>query len=315
MKRSQSIFVGILAGISAGMMLVAAFTAGVLAFVLFFAAPAAIYIATMGWGFMAGLVATAIGTMIAGYAGGTGAAGIGLLLLFFPAASVGHMVNLGQRADSGPGIVWFPLSDILFRLMAMLAIGFMALGTAAGYSSESFAPSFAELIRQLASSNPEIKMPTDNELQTRAQVYANLIPTIVPAAWLLFHVIIAFLSAGITRRSGLLARDKEDIAATITLPVETIFVLVAGLIALLLFSGSLADIGGVLTGITVAGFGLVGLAELHYRTRQMASRGIILLVVYASIGLFTVPLIIFTIVGIFRSIKKAASANPGSGAT
>ncbi len=315
MKRSQSIFVGILAGISAGLMLVAAFKAGVLAFVLFFAAPAAIYIATMGWGFVAGFVATAIGTMIAGYAGGTGAAGIGLLLLFFPAASVGHMVNLGQRADDGLGIVWFPLSDILFRLMAMLAIGFMALGAAAGYSSDSFAPSFAELMRQLASSNPEIEMPTDKELQARALVYANLIPTIVPAAWLLFHVIIAFLSAGITRRSGLLARDKEDIAATITLPVETIFVLVAGLLALLLFSGSLADIGGVLTGITVAGFGLVGLSELHQRTRPMASRGIILLVVYVSIGLFTVPLIIFTIVGIFRSIKKAASANPSSGAT
>jgi hypothetical protein len=315
MKNNQSIIVGLLAGIAAGLMLMAAFTAGLLAFVLFFAAPAAIYIATMGWGFAAGLIAAAIGTTVAWYAGGMGAAGIGLLLLFFPAAAVGHMVNLGQRADIGNGIVWFPLSDILFRLMGMLAVGFIAIGAAGGYSAESFAPSFSQLMRELANSSPEIQMPSDEVLAERSQFYADLIPTVIPAVWLMFHVIIAFVSAGITRRSGQLARAKEDIAATVTLPPQAILVLVVGLIASLLFTGPVAHVGGVFVGVSITGFGLIGLAELHYRTRPMPARGILLSIVYGSIVLFSVPLLVFTALGIFRSIKKATPGQPGPGTT
>lgn len=318
MQRNSSILIGLFAGLAAGLMLAAAIFSGMSGFLLFFVATGAIYIATMGWGFAAGLAASFAGAVTAYLMAGLGLAGAGLVLLFFPAAAVGHMLNLGQRADNGTGIVWYPLSGILFRLMLMLGAGFIALGASVGYTPEAFVPEFAQLLGQMQAANPQVEMPDDEALREWAAFYANMVPVIIPCLWLLCHVMIAFLSAGITRRSGLMARDPEDIAATVTLPPEAILVLVAGLTGVLLFDGAIGAASAVLTGLGIAGFGLVGLAQLHYRTRPMAARGLILGAVYASLVLFSFPLLIFTLLGITRSLRTArnmpggGSGNPGN---
>lgn len=317
MKRNQAILTGLFAGIAAGVMVLGASSAGMLAFLLYFAAPAAVYIASMGWGGIAGLVAAVAGAGLAAMFGDNSIAGLTLALLFAPAAAVGHMANLGQRAnmgeEAGKAIVWFPLSLILFRLMIMLAAGFILIGYLSGYTQQLAAQAFAEIMKQVSSANPDLPQLSNEILQDRASLYASIIPLVIPGIWLLMHVLTAFLAANITRRMGVLARDEEDIAATVNLPFEAIGFIVAGLAVMMLFPDPLALAGSVLVGIGVGGYALIGLAQMHYRTRPLPSRGLILALAYASIVMFTVPLLIFTIMGIFRSMRSTSGSGPNSG--
>ncbi|MGB7288398.1 MAG: DUF2232 domain-containing protein [Salaquimonas sp.] len=315
MKNNQSIIVGVLAGIAAGLMVLAAFKAGVLAIVLFFAAPAAVYIASMGWGSLAGIIAAVTGASLAAGAGDNSIAGLALVLLFAPAAYVGHLVNLGQRDENG-NIIWFPLSDILLRLMAILAIGFVLIGALSGYTQELAAAAIVELMKQIASTNPELPQLNDELLLDRANLYAGIIPAMLPCMWLLLHVVTAFISANITRRSGLLARAPEDVAASVSLPFQASVFLAVGLAGMFLFTGALKLVGGVSLGIGIAGYALIGLAAMHFRTRPLQSRGLLLAIAYGSIILFSLPLLVFTFIGLLRSLQTNqpnSGSNNGSG--
>lgn len=307
MQMNQPLLIGLLAGIAGGLMVLAAFNAGLLAFILLFAAPAAVYIASMGWGTIAGLVAAIIATALAGFFGAPSLAVMTGLLLFVPAAWVGHLVNLGQPADNGSGIFWYPLSAILLRLMSALTLGFLIVGFSFGYSTELFVNAFVDLMKQLAEANPELPPIDEDQMMVQAAGYARLLPILVPCIWLLFHVLTAFVAANVTRRSNLLARGPEDVAATVNLPFEAAGFMAAGLIGTLFLSGSAALAGGVFLGIAIGGYALIGLAQLHYRTRSNPARGMLIGVAYAMIVLFTVPLFIFSVMGLIRSLSQNRS--------
>jgi len=307
MNKNSSIIIGALAGIAGGLMVLAAFNAGLLAFVLLFAAPAAVYLASMGWGTVAGIVAAIVATVMSGVFGAPSFAVLTGLLLFAPAAWVGHLTNLAQPAENGTGLVWYPLSAILLRLMTALTASFLIVGYSAGYSTEMFVGSFVDMMKQMAASNPDLPALDEDLLMARAASYARLIPIIVPCIWLLLHVITAFVAANVTRRSGLLAREEEDIAATVNLPIEAAGFMAAGLIGSMFLSGTAAAAGSVFLGIALGGYALIGLAQLHYRTRPMASRGFILGIAYGMIVLFTVPLFVFTVMGLIRSFSQNRS--------
>ncbi|GEM_PF-3458205 len=309
MINNQALFTGVLAGVAAGLMIFGALNAGLLAIFLLFAAPAAIYIATMGWGSAAGIVAALVGIVIAGVFGGYPLAGISGALLFAPAAYVGLLVNLGTRStntaanDNEGGVVWFPLSIILFRLMMVLAAGFILIGLFAGLTNEFLTARFAELLKAFYNTNPNLPALDDATYTAHAATYAKIFPIALPCLWLMMHVATAFIAANITRRSGLLARDPEDVAATVRLPVEAAGILAAGLLGELILPGTLQLAAAVLLGIGIGGFGLIGLAHLHFTSRGNPIRPFLLWASYASIVLFSVPLLIFTAIGLFRSFN------------
>ncbi len=303
MKNSQSIFVGVLAGFAAGMMVLAAFNAGMLAFFLFFTAPAAIYIASMGWGNPAGITGAFIATGVTAYVAGNDAAVLVAAISFGPAAYVGHLVNLGQPNPAG-GVTWFPLSQILLRLMIMLAAAFILIGAVTGFTTEQFAGEFVQMLRIISETNPDLPAVSPEILAERSLLYAKILPLIIPAVWLLFHGITAFLSAAITRRSGLLAREAEDVAANLRIPPEAVLLPAAGVVIYLLFSEPLALAGAVMLSISLGGYGLAGLAHMHVATRGNPARSLILWVAYGSIFILTIPIFIFAAIGFFRSIKS-----------
>lgn len=309
MTQYQPIFVGILAGIAAGLMVFAAFNAGLLAFLLFFAAPAAIYLAAMGWGNLGGIVATLTGTVLIGTVGGTSIAALAGILLFIPATYVGYLVNLGHKNDDQGNILWFPLSDILLRLMIILAGGFILIGVISGYNSEVFSQAFIEMMHQLAESNPDLPRLSDAQLVERADLYSNLLPIIAPCIWLLPHVITAFIAASITRSSGLLARQDETVANVINLPLEAAGFLGVGLLGYFLFDDAIAQASSVLLGIGIGGYGLVGLAQLHIFARSFPTGKLLLSASYTAIILFSVPFLFFTIMGLIRSFSTHNSGS------
>jgi hypothetical protein len=323
---TSNLAVGAFAGIAAGVMVFAALNAGVFAFALLFAAPLAIYIATMGWGRYGGFASVATGLAVTGYFGSPATALIGGVLLFIPACLVGIMANLGQRSAPGKAIVWYPLSSILLRLMMLLFGGFVVFGALTGYSNELVIPTFVDLMREIAAANPDMPQGSEAAILAQATTYANLIPVIVPGLWLMLHVAVAFLAARITRRSGLMARGDEDIAASVRLPMEAILLLVAGLAGTFMLPGVHGLAAKVAFGIAICGFGLIGLAQLHYSTRGASWRGAVLALAYGSIILLTFPLVFFAASGVMRSLAnhpkgpsgpnhKSGPSGPGSSHT
>lgn len=310
---SSSIVIGILAGAAAGLMAVAGFRAGFAGFLLVMGAPFAIYIAAMGWGTLAGLAAALAASACLFLFGGPASALIMAALLFLPAAWVGHLVNLGQPSPNGSGMMWYPLPLVLLRLMMALAGGFILAGFITGYTVDNVAPEFAALMRELAQANPELALPADDEIEARSRFYAGLIPLLVPSLWLLFHVLVGYTAAAITRRSGKLARQPEPPGQPFIMPPETLGFAAAGLVGSFFLDGVPAMVGMMLLGLAISGYAVAGLVDLHQRAAKWPSGGLVLFFTYGAIALFSLPLLIFTISGLVRSLSaKSNSGGPGA---
>lgn len=305
MNRRSGILIGILAGIAAGLMAVAALGAGTAALVMMFAAPVAVYIASLGWGTTAGLIAAVIGSAASTLAGNANGAIIVGALLFVPAAWAGHLANLGQR-DAGGGMLWYPLDRILIRLMAAVAAGIIVAGIVLGYNTASLETTLLEMLRELIRSGGDGGQIDEEALARNARLYAGFIPLVVPAIWLCLHVAVFYISAVIAARSGRMARPRDDIPSAANLPFEAVGWPLAGIVGMMVAPSPLYEVAAVLAGTGIAGFSLIGLAELHLTSRGRPGRGLLLLAAYLLIVLFSLPILIFAVMGVMRAWRARA---------
>lgn len=315
MKKYQGILIGTLAGVAAGLMIVAAFRSVTAALPMLFAAPIAIYIASLGWGTIPGFVAALLG---AGGAliGGPKVALFSALLMFLPAAWAGHLANLGRPSADGKSMVWYPLENILVHLMIAIAAGFIIAGYTLGYDRTEIEQGMVALLREFVKSGGSETVNEQN-LKESARIYAALLPMVMPAIWVFMHIAVFSISAGIARLSGKVARPRDDIAATANLPVQLIAWPIAGIAGMFLTTGPIYEIAAVLAGTGIAAFSLIGLAEFHYTTRGRPARGLLIFSAYLLIFLFTIPLILFAVWGMIRVWRRRggppgfSTAGPG----
>ncbi len=313
MNRQYGTIIGILAGLAAGLMIVAAFRSVTAALPMLFAAPIAIYIASLGWGTVAGFLAAIVGAggaMVAGTQVGLFAA----LLMFLPAAWIGHLANLAQPSEDGKSIIWYPLERMLAHLMATVAAGFIIAGIALGFNSAEIERGMVALLKEFVQAGDGTQAINEDNLEDSAKVYAALLPLIMPAMWLIMHVAVLNISASISRLSGKIARPRDDIPATANLPASMIAWPLAGLAGMFITASPIYEIASVVAGTGLAAFALTGLAEFHYNTRGRPGRGLLLFTTYLLIFMFTIPLLIFAVIGMVRAWRRN-SAPPGMNST
>ncbi|MGI9400788.1 MAG: hypothetical protein ACR2O0_06005 [Rhizobiaceae bacterium] len=313
MNRNFGAIIGILAGLAAGLMIVAAFRSVTAALPMLFAAPIAIYIASLGWGTVAGFLAAIVGAAGA-MVGGTKIALFSALLMFLPAAWAGHLANLAQPSADGKSVIWYPLEGILVRLMASIAAGFIIAGFALGFDSTEIEKGMAALLKEFVKAGEGAQAINEENLEESAKLYAALLPLIMPAIWLIMHVAVFNISAGISRLSGKIARPKDDIPATANLPAAMIAWPLGGIAGMFITASPIYEIAAVFAGTGLAAFALTGLAEFHYNTRGKPGRGLLLFSTYLLIFMFTIPLFIFAILGMVRAWRRN-NAPPGMTST
>lgn len=310
MKMLNPYAVGVLAGIAAGLMVLAGLKAGSASLVLIFAAPAAVYVASLGWGTVAGILAAIIASLAASYTGGFLSTVFAAALLFAPAAWAGHLTNLGQPDASGKGIVWYPLSSILVRMMIAIFAGFIVTATVIGFDSDEISRELALVFGEFFDQSPELEKPSPERMAEIAGIYASLLPLALPGLWFLLHMLVFYLSAVVTRLSGQMARAQWDVPAETMLPRLALALPAAGIAAMLTGASPVYEIGATLMGVSIAGFGLVGLAELHYSARQKPGRGFIIFIVWPLIFLFSPTIIFFAVTGAFRVWRLGSNTLP-----
>lgn len=207
-------------------------------------------------------------------------------------------------------MIWYPLPDIFLRLSLAVAAGFIVTGIAYGYETGAVAGMFKEFFRELAAANPELPEPGTEELERTARLYAAMIPLIVPAMWLMVHVLVFYLSALIARQSGRLARQGWDIPAEASLPVAAIGLPLAGIVGMVAAPSPVYEVAAVMAGVGVAAFGLIGFAEIHHNSRNKPGRGLILFASWMLFFMFSVPILIFAVFGAMRAWRRGAGGGP-----
>jgi len=300
----KAIIIAVCAGIASALCVLASFNVGAGASPLMLIAAFPIYVATLSQGTSVGVVSSITAMLTAAVAiNPQVAVGIGLAFTI-PASIVAHQANLAQEADDG-SIEWYPLSRLFFNLCILLSIGLVVLGFLSGYDPQKLSPLLSQAVEQALEANPPPQPMTPQQTEAMTQSVFRILPFFFAGVWLIVHVINLHLAALICRASGMLPRPKDDIAIEAGLPRISIAIMGATLVGAFIVSGMLQFSMLVVAGIFVMAFSLLGLANLHKRSRNNPA-GIALVIASYGAIFFLYPVIyLFSISGIFRASNKS----------
>lgn|SRR5690606_15099715 len=299
--------VGTAAGLASALMSSGVIAQSGLAMVLYFLTPLPIFAAALGWGSSVGIVAATIATVAVGIFAAPMAALLMALTSYIPAATGAYLSGLARPADElgGPKgvIVWYPLSDIFFRLALMVAASFIVIGAIIGFGPDMVQELTNRLMDGLAEADPQFAASSEMREGIAATLMVAL-PAIQPATAFFILVGNFYLALRLTNMSGRLRRPRDDWPATMRMPRQALLVYAVAL-ALAFMPGTLGVIATVFVGTLSAGFMLAGLAIFHHRTRGKAWRPVVLWFVYVTILLFAFLLFIFMVFGLFDTSRGA----------
>lgn len=224
----------------------------------------------------------------------TGIGGVAVLALLAvgPAMIVAWYANLSRPVDEadpdGP-VEWFPLPEIMARLVIYVALAVLVVVALVGYDPDALSGQLSaavgELLSEAARQNPDVILPAEERIETQAQLFARFLPAIMPAGL----VLVLFTSLGVAslvaraRNSQRRVRDDVPAQAGLPLPAAVVFGVAIGCLLIGLFTVAAMTVVGAL-GVA---FGLVGLAVIHYLMRGRPSRTATLVLLYLGVILFT----------------------------
>lgn len=299
--------VGILAGLASALMSSGVIAQSGLTMVLYFLTPLPIFVAALGWGSSAGIVAAIAATIAIGGVASPMVALLMALTSYIPAATGAYLSGLARPADElgGPKniMVWYPLSDIIFRLSLMVAASLIVIGAIIGFGPD-MAKEFSNLvIDRVAEADPQFTANDDMRNMMTSMVMF-ILPAVQAGTCLLILMGNFYMALRLTAASGRLRRPRDDWPATLRMPRTALFVFALAL-AIAFLPGPLGLIATTIVGALGTGFMMAGLAIFHARTRGKVWRPVALWLVYVTILLFAFLLCVFMVLGLFDTSKAA----------
>lgn len=294
----QNWFIAIGAG-AASAFLVASVAAGSpLALPLFYLAPLPVLIVGLGWAHQAALIAVvtaslAIGTFFGGELLFAYIAGVGL-----PAYVLAYLALMARQDRPDGPVEWFPagrivLAAAILGCLAVAALIPLVAGTVEGYQA-ALRSLFETMLQE-----------TTGPANTDTDRFIDLLVLVMPPAAALITMVTQlanlWLAAHIARVSGRLVRPWPDLAA-ITVPRATSVILVGALFAASLSSGFIGLISELLSATLVMAFAFIGLATIHWVTRGVGGRSLILATVWIAAMVLGWPFAALALLGIAETL-------------
>ena len=314
---SKHIGTGILAGLAAALLASGVLVQSGFAMLLYVLTPLPIFIAALGWGTAAGLIAAATASVAVAIVAAPMVAVLIALTSFIPAATGAYLAGLARPAQElgGPkdALVWYPLPDILFRLSLLISVSFVIVGAIVGYGPDMVREISGAVIASLQASDPEFSASDDFREMLQQFLLLGL-PAIQAATSLLFLTANFYLALRITERSGVLRRPRDNWPATLRMPRPALPVFALVFAGSMFLSGPAGMIATTFTGALAAGFIMAGLAIVHWRTRAAPWRMFALWLAYFLLIVFAFSALIFLVLGLLdtsrgASLSKAPPAN------
>jgi len=310
----QFIPIGFAAGLATALLFASASAGGMTGrFILFFLAPLPCYLAGLGWG-----------TVAAGIAALTSAVATSLLLgiktglVFFvsqgiPLVVLCHLVLLnravaphpGDGADTAPPLVeWYPIGRVLAVAAAIAGVLSIVSLLLLGGDIDDLRGLMRKLVddvlaRELPGLGTRELSETDKD--TLASVLLHALPAGSAVLWLGGFALNLWLGGKITLVSGRLARPWPDLGLMRFPPRFGLALAIA--LGVTLLPGMVGLLASGVAGAFFFAYTLMGLAIIHYLTRGMTARPLLLWGLYGVLLVFnTTALIVVALVAILEPL-------------
>ena len=293
--------IGLIAAAVFCAMLVVFSSMGLLVLVPVFLGALPVYVAALGWGTRAGIVATAAIIAISAILTDPSNGFLIGIMIAAPAALAGHQANLAQNGgDHGDELQWYPFSQILFWNTLLIIGAVLLFGLLINFDPNEIGP---QLSKHLESLFPAVENGSGLSIEDREKALLmnlQMMPFVLPSMWIGIHFLNFLFALKITRQMNVLARPIEDIASTVNLPPLALVLLVVSLSGIFITSPPISYGFTVAVGALVMAFSIIGLAMMHQRIRHWPTRSPILFMTYAMIALIFIPVYLFSVAGILR---------------
>lgn len=310
-----SLMIGLLAGVTAALLSLGSNTTSIFAILLYAASALPVLIAGLGWGNRAALVAGVTAALIGLVAVSPYFALLFGVITLAPAAWLSHLANLARPASElgGPddAMAWYPLSDILTHLCAMVTAAMIVVGIVIGYDN-AIAGQMVDMVLEALKAQEPLYNPDAATVAQMKAIFGLALPLVQGLLWVLLLFSAYYIAARVVRASGKALRPADDVPSMLRMHRNAIFAFLGGLV--LTFAGGIpAMIGALICGTFGAGFLLAGFASLHFRTRGKTWRLPVLWITYLSVFLFTIPALFILLTGL-TDTRRTIAVTP-SGAT
>lgn len=330
----------ILAGLGAGLISAVTFASAatgtpLVQFVLFLLTPLPVYLAGLGTGWFAAVVA--------GLSGGIALAifthpTAGLIFAATQLAPAGLLTYLAQLArpvpapaaqsgsprqthDQGGGLEWYPVGRLIVWSAVIAVILTTAMLLLLGQDVEALRQSLREFIQKVIEQGmPEqgsgISPVSDADLTTITDISLRLLPAITAISLmgaLLFNL---WMAGRITLAAGRLRRPWPDVTI-FTYPAGTPLLLAGTVLVASYATGMSSLFAAAAGGVIYFAYVLLGLAILHNITRGNPWRPLILWSIYLGLLILntglTLVLVVMALVEPFSPIRRNFLRPPGPG--
>lgn len=269
--------IGISAGLASALLFASLGTGSPVALVLFQISPLPILLAAIGWGQAASLIAAGIAGMFILAVLGVEMGALHMASVGVPAWWLSHLATLAQPGeDDAP--VWYPLGRVVMWIAAIaITIACLSPLVVAGSVSAYEQMLRDNVLTALNSGSMQI-LPDGFDRERAADTMVMAMPPVFAAFSAIVWLFNIWIAARVARASGRLLRPWQDLPATrlpmIVLPAFTIAVLIMFLPAPFDYFGRIAAT------VLLLILGLIGLTVVHFVTRGMASRPLLLSATY-----------------------------------
>jgi hypothetical protein len=305
-KNNTVLPTGILAGIIATLLVLGANAQLSFASILYAASALPILVAGLGWGNRAAIAGVLTATLLCALLVSPFFAVVTVVITFLPAGWLSHLANLARPASElgGPSdlMAWYPISDILLHLCALVTIAVIALGVVIGYGPDLTDQMVDAMSGAMQMQEPSLAPNPDSLAQTKSLIVLML-PMIQGGIWVMFLFAAFYVAVRLVSRSGRALRPREDMPSALRMNRYAIFVFLVGIVMTFL-GGVPAMVGATICGTFGAGFLMAGFATLHFRSQGKDWRvpGLILSYLSCMLLLPALAVLVLGVVDTRRSI-------------
>ncbi|MGV3552326.1 DUF2232 domain-containing protein [Rhizobium sp.] len=307
-KTANPIAIGILAGLVAAIGTLGSLSMPLIAQLL---AMVALFMAGLGYGRVAGLVAVATAAIALGFYTSSFFATVIFALTLLPAAVMSQLALLARPASEigGPdaALAWYPLSDIMLT-GAIITAGATITLLLLQPVDALYTVVVDRAVQMIGEASPGTVVTPEQKLEVLAmlktfgpvsQSFGNMIMLFAG-----FYFAMLILSA--MRRN---TRPREDIRVALRMSRASIVVFLAGVV-LMFVGGSAAVVGASLAGAIGAGFTLSGFAVIHNAVRDKGFALPLLILVYLVAFIVPPVVLLVALAGGLANPRRAIALTP-----
>lgn len=315
----QTFLVGLAAGFLAALVFVSATTGPlVMRFILFLLTPLPLFLAGLGWGWVATVIASLVGTGLVLLVGGAIApATVFAISQALPATLLVYLVTLHRSTDEGTE--WYPIGRVVVAAAlcagALASLWIVILGGDVETLKSGMKSVIESTLKNDLPQMPGGKQFTEADIDSATEVAITLFPAasaLTSLGGLLFGL---WLAGRVLLAAKHLVRPWPDLAATFY-PSGTPLLLAAATAATFL-KGTPGLVAAGFAGSFFLAYVLLGLAIIHYVTRNYSWRPFALWLLYGVLLLMNAGIsLILALLGLAESfirIRRPPAPPPGPG--